>query len=303
MNILIICNPNSGRGNSFSFAKKLKKRIEKVSSSSAEIYLSESVEKMREFFAEIKKERPNFYNSILILGGDGTFSLAVDALLKIGLNVPVAIFPLGTVNDFAKQTHMAKSVKKCVSTILAQKTKKCDVAFVNGDYVVNVACGGYFTHGVNTYSRVAKKMFGKLAYFGKAAFNVFNMRAQKMRYTIDGETFEAETIMYLVMNSASAGGFKHIGARAKIDDGLFDLCVIKKARIGRLARTAIKILGGRHIPDKCIEYRQGKNFKIELVGEKPNPNFLKSDFDGNVGEKLPLEIKVDNKKLEIYYGD
>ena len=137
MNILIICNPNSGRGNSFSFAKKLKKRIEKVSSSSAEIYLSESVEKMREFFAEIKKERPNFYNSILILGGDGTFSLAVDALLKIGLNVPVAIFPLGTVNDFAKQTHMAKSVKKCVSTILAQKTKKCDVAFVNGDYVVS----------------------------------------------------------------------------------------------------------------------------------------------------------------------
>lgn len=303
MNILIVCNPNSGRGDGLFFAKRLKKRFEKIAECAVEIFLSESVEKMREFFANIKIERPNYFNSIIILGGDGTFSLAVDALLKIELHVPVAIFPLGTVNDFAKQTHMSRCVRKCVKTIVAGKTKKCDVAFVNGEYVVNVACGGYFTHGANTYSRVAKKIFGKLAYFGKAAFNVFNMHAQKMRFTVDNETFETDTIMYLVMNSASAGGFRHIGANARIDDGLFDLCVIKKARLGRLARTAIKILGGRHIPDKCIEYRQGKHFKIELVGDKPNPNFLKSDFDGNVGDSLPLEIEVDNKKLEIYFGD
>ena len=300
MNILIVCNPNSGKGNSLYFAKKLKKRIEKISDSTAEIYLSESVEKMRDYFVEIKVKEPNKFNSVVILGGDGTFGLAVDALVKTELNLPVAIFPLGTVNDFAKQVGMKKNVKKCVSTLLNGKTKMCDVGCVNGDYVVNVACGGYFTHGANTYSRVAKKMFGKLAYFGKAAFNVFNMHAQKMRFTVDDESFEADTIMYLVMNSASAGGFKHIGARAKLDDGMFDLCVIKRARLGRLVRTAIRILGGKHIPDKCIEYRQGKHFKIELVGDKINSNFIKSDFDGNVGEKLPLEIVVDNKKLEIY---
>lgn len=303
MNILIVCNPNSGHGDAFRFATKLKKFIEKRESCFAEIFLSKSIVALNEFFKELASEEKQRFDGIAILGGDGSFGVAVEALIKNELDLPLAIFPLGTVNDFARQVGMKKSARFCAKVLLDGRVKKCDVARVNNEYAVNVACGGYFTHGANTYSRVAKKLFGKMAYFGKAAFNVFNLHAQKMKFTVDGQSFEAEAVMYLVMNSASAGGFKHIGANAKIDDGLFDLCVIKKARLGRLVRTAIKILGGRHIPDRCIEYRQGKKFLIELVGENANPNFVNSDIDGNVGSKLPLEIEVINKKLKIYYKD
>lgn len=302
MNILIMCNPYSGKGTSVKFAHELEKRIAKRSEHTTEIFLSQSIESLHEYFAKIKKEDEHRFDAAIFLGGDGTFGIAVDAMIKAGLDFPVAIFPLGTVNDFAKQLKMKKNVKRCVDVILSGKIRECDVANVNGDYVVNVACGGYFTHGANTYSRTAKKMFGKMAYYGKAVFNLFNMQGQRIRFVIDNnEVIEDEVVMYLILNSPSAGGFKKIGAEAKIDDGYFDLCAIKKARLGLLLRTAIKILGGRHIPDKYIIYRKGKHFRVELVEDKINPKFVKSDTDGNVGPELPLDIRVEEKKLKVYY--
>ena len=295
-----MCNPHSGRGTSLNFAQQLKKRIETKTSHTSEIFLSQTIQSLQEYFNKLAKEEPNRFDAGIFLGGDGTFGIAVDAMLKAGLDFPVAIFPLGTVNDFAKQIGMKKNVRKCLEVIERGLIRECDVATVNGDYVVNVACGGYFTHGANTYSRMAKKMFGKIAYYGKAVLNIFNLHAQKMRFTVDNETFEEDVIMYLIMNSSSAGGFKKIGASAKINDGLFDLCIIKKAHLGRLLQTAIKILGGRHIPDRCITYKQGKKFKVELVGKKINPSFVHSDMDGNVGPALPLEIEVLDKKLRLF---
>lgn len=296
-----MCNPHSGRGTSLNFAQRLKKRIEKKTEHTSEIFLSQTIDSLNEYFQKLAKEEPNRFDAAIFLGGDGTFGIAVDSMLKAGLDFPVAIFPLGTVNDFAKQIGMKKNVKKCVDVIVGGKIRECDVATCCGNYVVNVACGGYFTHGANTYSRMAKKMFGKMAYYGKAVLNIFNMHAQRLKFTVDGEEIEEDVIMYLIMNSSSAGGFNKIGASAKIDDGKFDLCVIKKAHLGRLLRTGIKILGGKHIPDKCITYRQGKHFKVELVGDDVNPNFVHSDTDGNVGPALPLEIEVIDKKLKLFY--
>lgn len=303
MNILIMCNPHSGKGTSEKFAGKLAREIHKTGLHTAEIFLSQTIESLHQYFKEIKTKDPNKFDAAVFLGGDGTFGIAVDALIKAGLNIPVAIFPLGTVNDFAKRLNMKRDVKTCVNVILSGKTKMCDVACVNGDYVVNVACGGYFTHGANTYSRKAKKAFGRLAYYGKGAFNVFNMHPQKLRFTVDDAELEAEVVMYLVLNSSSAGGFKKIGAEAEIDDGYFDLCAIKKPKPLSLIGTLIKIFGGKHKKDKNIIYLKGKHFKIEPVGKKINPKFLKSDIDGNVGPNLPLEINVIKKRLEIYYNN
>ena len=285
------------------FASKLASEIaKKKGEHSAEIFYSETIEAMNEYFAWVAKNDPNRFDAAVFLGGDGTFGIAVDSMIKAGLNFPVAIFPLGTVNDFAKHLGMKRNAKKCVEVLLSGKTKACDVACVNGNYVVNVACGGYFTHGANTYSRAAKKAFGKMAYYGKAVFNLFDMHAQNLNFVVDDESFEAETIMYLCLNSPSAGGFKKIGAEAKIDDGFFDLCVIKKGKLGALLRTGIRILGGKHIPDSHIEYRKGKHFEISFAeSDKHNNKFDKSDTDGNVGPELPLMIDVVPQKIDIFY--
>lgn len=297
--ILIVANPFSGKGRSPYFAAKLKKQFAKFGETDVYVFLSESIPALHDFFADIAQNK-TLFDAAVFLGGDGTFGIAVDAMIKSGLNFPVAIFPLGTVNDFAKQLKMKANVKKCVDVILKNKTRNSDIALVNGDFVVNVACGGYFTHGANTYNRTAKKIFGRLAYYGKGAFSAFNMHAQKLKISVDdNKVFSEKVLMYLILNSKSAGGFKKIGAEAEIDDGLFDLCVIKKAGLFSLARTFFRILCGKHAKDKNVIYVKGKKFLVELEG-KPNPKFLKSDIDGNVGPSLPLAVEVIAQKLVVF---
>lgn len=281
------------------FASKLAKEISmRKGGHSAEIFYSESIEATYEYFGLKAKESK--FDAAVFLGGDGTFGIAVDAMIKTGFDVPVAIFPLGTVNDFAKHLGMQAKTKKCVDVLLSGNVRQCDVAKVNGSYVVNVACGGYFTHGANTYSRAAKKVFGKMAYYGKAVFNLFDMHAQNLKFVVDGKEMQAETIMYLILNSPSAGGFKKIGAQAKIDDGFFDLCVIKKGHLGALLATGIRILGGNHIPDSHILYVKGKHFEIDFAEGKHNSKFDKSDIDGNVGPSLPLVVDVVPQKIRVF---
>ena len=174
MNVLIVSNPHSGKGKSGIFAKNLKDEIIRRNHN-AEIFVSQTIQSLYQYFGSIRIEDPNKFDACIFLGGDGTFGIAVDAMLKNKLNFPVAIFPLGTVNDFARHLKMKNNVKTCVDVVLSEKIKLCDVALVNNDYVVNVACGGYFTHGANTYSRTAKKLFGRLAYYGKGIFNIFHL--------------------------------------------------------------------------------------------------------------------------------
>lgn len=299
-NILVIYNPNSGKGTAESFAHELKREITSKGAR-AVLFRSESIDKMNSYLDKIKHSNKVF-DAVVLLGGDGTFGMGVDSLIKHDIDFPIAIFPLGTVNDFARQLHMKCNVKKCVKAILNGKTRDCDVAKVNDGYVVNVACGGYFTHGANTYSRRAKKIWGKLAYYGKGVFNIFNMKPQRLRITVDDRVFEEDIIFYSIVNSKSAGGFARLGAKASIDDGMFDFVGIKNMKFFNMVNVFLRLLRGEHYKSKHVIYCKGKHFRVECVGGKINPKFLVSDTDGNVGPTLPIEVDVVNKKIKVIVG-
>lgn len=311
MKIEMILNPSSGNGFGLYYAKKIKAEFAKNGILDVKIFISNSIEQTTNRFEKIKKQNIPL-DAMIFLGGDGTLSVCIDKMLKSGLNLPIAIFPAGTVNDFSKCLGMTKNVKKFVEAILKNKTTKCDIALVNGFYTINVAAGGYFTHSANTYSRQAKKLFGKIAYYIKGLFSSFGMTPQRMKFTIDGKVYEEDVLMYLIINSASVGGFPKMGAKSVINDGYFDFCAIKYSRTS-LFNTFFKILIGKHTNDKNIIYQKGKNFKVELADtiiENPitknrkkldtNKNFIHSDLDGNVGPSLPLEVQVISHAITFY---
>lgn len=311
MYIEIICNPNSGRGSGLHFARKIKTEFAMRGENDVNIFESLSIEDTEKRFAEIVDNGIKVHTFIFI-GGDGTISICIDRMLKSGLNIPIAIFPCGTVNDFSKSFGMTTNIKKFVDTLMMNKTVKCDIARVNGNYTVNVACGGYFTHGANTYSRKAKRIIGKLTYYIKGMFSAFGMSPQRLRITVDGKVFEEDILMYMVINSKSVGGFSKMGAKTKINDGKFDLYAVKFAGLS-LVWTFFKLLFGKHTYDKNVIYTTGKIFKIELIENirkhpitkkikkyKTNEKFIHSDLDGNVGPALPLEVKVLGEVLTIF---
>ena len=199
--IIISYNPHSGKGNGRKRADKLQKRLEKLGVSNTRVFGTNSIDVVYEF---CNSEDIVFdsIHCIIILGGDGTLSYWVDALIKSGKNnIPIYPLGLGTANDVASYFKTGKSVKRAakkLSGVLDTKEITIDVLWVNNErYAIYVAGSGAFTNGVGGYSKTAKKIFGKFAYIIKAFFGAFTMKVQNIDFEIDTGKFTLPVYFFL----------------------------------------------------------------------------------------------------------
>ncbi len=69
----------------------------------------------------------------------------VNHLKKFSIDLPIAILPTGTANDFAKFIGMPTNVGEACEQILKSSVKKIDLGKINDKYFINVASTGLFT--------------------------------------------------------------------------------------------------------------------------------------------------------------
>ena len=102
------------------------------------------------------------YEYILIAGGDGTVDSVVNAMIKKGKQLPIAILPVGTANDFGMFLGMPEDVTEACENILKMEPKSIDMGKINDKYFVNVASTGLFTDVSQKTDVNLKNTIGKL---------------------------------------------------------------------------------------------------------------------------------------------
>jgi len=302
--ILIIYNPNAGKGKGLKYANALQKKLERLGIKVAEMFRSCSFDAMREFHKSIAGNK-NDYSLIVIIGGDGTIGPQVDSMIKNGTNVPIYPLGRGTANDFSSYLKTNVSVKKAARIIADGRVVNADTLKIDipnnvnkVNYAISDAAGGAFTNGVTKYK--GKKIFGKLAYIFGAGWQALWMKPQKVKFTIDDKSFETSVFLFYILNTKNVGGIKNAGALAKVDDGILDFVCIKKCRLWGKLCVGISALFKRIHRSKRVIYKQGKNFKVEVIGE-PIHNFTKTDTDGNIGGDYPMAVEV-GPKIQVVYN-
>lgn len=235
------------------------------------------------------------YDMIISCGGDGTVREVVNGIMKSPVRSRLAIMPAGTVNDFASQLKMPKAYANFASLIMKQNFRTIDVCRINSDYFVNVAGGGAFTNIPHNVTIEEKTILGKYAYYFKAAVEVPGqlVNTYDINYVIDGREYNYNTLLFLVINSSGAGGFKNLCPKAEINDGLLDIVIFEKANNADLLQVFTKVFNGRHITHPKVHYFQGQNIKIDCNKKLP------IDTDGDLGGYAPAEISSVHNSIEI----
>jgi len=307
-NILIIHNPNSGKGKGSKYADRLVKHFTKNNIKIGCVLASTSLE----FFYDFCKQNSgnaNKYTLAIVIGGDGTLSPCVDAMIKNDFIVPIYPFGRGTANDFPTYMKTNKSIGRVVKIIchntavtyvdtLAVEHPNSLQAQPEITYAINVACGGAFTNGVTNYSKKSKQRFGKLAYMTKAAGEAFRMQPQILKFTVDGKEYTYNTFLFLILNTTNAGSIKHIIGKASPCDERLNLAIFTNCGICGKMNIALNTLFRRSECCEHIVHLPGKEFKVEVIGE-PTKNFTHTDIDGNAGYEYPLIVKLSDKKIPI----
>lgn len=234
---------------------------------------------------------------ILISGGDGTLNEGINGLLQKNIDIPMAILPLGTANDFAYSAHIPSSIEGALDLIEKGELRYIDIGKVNDKYFINVCNMGLFSGISHIVDLELKKKFGKLAYYVKGIEELQNYQGMQLKININGTTIENEYILVLIFNGKAAGGFTKLAKNASIEDGIFDFIGIKKVEIRDIPMLFLKVLQGEHLSDPNIDYFVSDQVTIEC---KNSDKIFITDIDGEEGPNFPLNIKVKKDLVRIY---
>lgn len=204
--VLLIYNPQAGNG-------MFKDNLDKI------IAL---FQKKRMMVIPVRADKPALLNEIMqeagqydftkviAAGGDGTINVVVNAMLNNNLDLPLAIFPSGTANDFAYYFDLPHDLESMIKVALEDRYTYADVGKVNDRYFVNVAAMGFVVDVSHRTDPNIKNTLGVMSYYLKGLSEV--PKLQPIPISIVSEEYTAKERMYfmLVMNGRSAGGFKRV---------------------------------------------------------------------------------------------
>ena len=261
-NFLVVVNPIAGSKNKKQLVERSKAFLD-AQHISHNIYYTNQKGHANNI---IKENLTDEVTDILVIGGDGTLNEVVNGLMKANKTLPISIIPTGTGNDFIKSIPFGKTLDQQLETALNGKELAVDLGCCNGRYFHNTMGFGFDGKVVEIMEKNGKKLTGHLAYLYTVLRTVTNFKEPKLTFQIDDNAPREENIFLMAINNGTTygGGFK-ITPKAQVNDGVFDVCLIKKISVWRRYLNLPKLQKGTHEKVKEIEFLTCKKLKIDFA--------------------------------------
>lgn len=236
------------------------------------------------------------WDIIVACGGDGTVNEVATGIALSENKLPVAILSSGTVNDFANHMNIPKNIDDFFDMIKREEIVNVDLGKVDEEYFVNVAAGGLFANVGYLVNSEMKAILGRMAYYfeGFRELTSENLEPIKLSFKSEEYTEVTETLIFLISNSSSIGGFKKLAPNADVLDGLLDVLIIKKSNVADIANIFFNILIGEHINHPNVVYFKTKEITVQAEDQE-----VTIDIDGEYGGKLPATFQVVPKGMRV----
>ena len=285
MKCMFLYNPESGKGKIAKKESYITDFLEQHFSSVAVFRTQKKGDVTKEILNDGEK-----FDIVVIAGGDGTISEAVNGIMHLKKKPALAILPFGTVNDVAHSLKIPTNTKKALSVIAKGVARPHDVIKVNDGYGIYVFGGGALTETSYNTSQRAKKIFGRLAYGMHGIKNMFKTSLQSLTFTVDGEKFTSKASLFLFINSRFVAGFKMDKNNSPTDKkGTFVMLESRneKMKFFHLFKIAkLFLFGCEKIKDKKLVKMKAN--KLEIESAKPY-NF---NLDGEVFSASYVTLEI-----------
>lgn len=236
------------------------------------------------------------YHHILGAGGDGTINQIINIMKKKNLDIPLAILPVGTANDFAKYIGMPADIGSACDKILDGKIQEIDLGKANDKYFINVFSFGLFTDVSHKTPTHLKNTIGKLAYYLNGIKELPSFKKLDIKVTSDEFFYEGNALIFFTFNGRTAGNI-NISYKSEINDGLLDVIIVKGENIRSTLSSLLAFLKLEHLEKpKDIVHFTTSDFTVEY-----SDSSLESDIDGEVGPTSPIHISCIENGLKMIY--
>ena len=199
---------------------------------------------------------------VLAVGGDGTLNEVVNGL--DGTDTALGVLPLGTANDFARQTGIPTDPAEALALVLERPPVRIDTIALNARRYVNVSTAGLGAEATAETPREAKKALGTLAYAITGMRKLTQLDAHRARFAAPGFEHRCAFLLFAVGNGRETGGGTALTPRASLTDGLLDLCIVEEMPRGEFTRLLLKLKRGEHLDHPGVIYQQLPSLTVDV---------------------------------------
>lgn len=279
--LVLVVNPASGGGT----GERILKHVEKVLPSAEIVALTPEDD-----VVEVLERAAARAEVLGVAGGDGTVATAAGVARAAGK--PLAVFPAGTFNHFAKQIGCA-TAEQTVHAVRAGTLEMVDVTTLNNDTtLLNTASIGAYPQFVAIRERYEGKIGKTLASVVAAWGLLKEENAVEIRY--DNTTLT--TSLFFLGNSLyRPSGFAPVD-RAGVGDGLLDVRMLEIGKPFARLRITMALLTGRLNRSPFYHELHRPVFRFTVLR---GPSEVA--HDGEVGDKLSeVEFVSHYRVLPVY---
>ena len=230
-------------------------------------------------------------NLVIAAGGDGTINEIIQGL--VGSETALGVLPNGTVNVWARELGIPLDDMRARSVLVNGQTRRIDLGCVNGRYfllMVGIGFDGEVTHIVE---RKPLKRLGILGYTLAVLWLGPGYRGFPVVARIDGYVVKTRALQIFAGNTQLYAGAVKFTWQAKCDDGLLDLCIVRKRNLWGRLEVARDFLLRRERRRLWVHYDTFKTLKIET----PEP--VPFQIDGEAAGYTPAEFSVAPGALKV----
>jgi YegS/Rv2252/BmrU family lipid kinase len=229
---IIILNPIAGKGKAIR-ERPVIEAFFREHSLNYEIILTERVNHAM----EIAHDCPLDEDTIVVAaGGDGTANEVANGLLrrekKFAYRCSMGVLPIGRGNDFSCNVQAGDNLLRAMETLIRRKLCPLDAGIVRGGFFPG---GRYFVNGLGIgfdtkvgFEAAKLRIKSGFSYAIGAAITIAKYEPSpliEIRY--DDSTVTLPAAIVSIMNGVRMGGSFLMGPSAVMDDGFFDICMVR----------------------------------------------------------------------------
>ena len=294
MKFILTVNPHCGKKQGHSILKN----IEPVfNAKNVELYIVETnyAGHAKEIANQIDL---NTYDAFIAIGGDGTLLEVVNGMLTRddAIKIPIGMIPGGSGNSYMHDLGLTNPIEAANAILRGQK-RLVDTIHIDANHVVQYAMNMIGWGLVAEVGKMAEKYrwLGPARYTILSVLEVFRKKNHFATLIMDDEKIVDDFIFIIACNSIHVGRGMKMAPKAKLDDGLIDLIVVRSnITRSRLLKTLPKLFDGTHINEPEVSYYQTSQFSL-----LPKKN-VSLNIDGEIMGSTPITVKMIPRTIEIF---
>ncbi len=285
--IAFIINPISGKGRQKNIPKLIGRYLD-AEKFDAQIFNSEHAGHMSTLTIEAISEA---YEIIIAIGGDGSINEIFPNL--VNTNIIFGIIPSGSGNGLARFLKIPLNPKKAIKLINQLPIQEIDTAEMNGHPFINIAGVGFDAEVAELFSQSKKRGFW--SYFKISLSSYFSYKEKEYKISLDdGEVKKTKALMVCFANSNQFGNNFVISPKAKVNDGLIDVCIVNKIPFWAIPFSIFLIFAGL-----VNASRYYKRFRAKSVHLKSNEKQI-VNIDGEpIAMETEIELNIKPSSINI----